>query len=208
MTGFSLGLIGMNGNCVEIIEAISENYLVCGIFDEDTNYKDTTFEHIPILPTNRIKDFPDAQFLLLVGSQTSIAKRPGILERLGLPRERFAKFIHSSASVSAFARLGCGTVVYEGALITSNAQIGDHVLILPRSIIHHDVTIGDHSIIGSGVIIAGGVRIGNGCYVGSGAAIKNGISVGDGAVIGMGSVVVHDVAAGRVVAGNPARPIR
>ncbi|MNN76015.1 2,3,4,5-tetrahydropyridine-2,6-dicarboxylate N-acetyltransferase [compost metagenome] len=50
-------------------------------------------------------------------------------------------------------------------------------------------------------------------YIGTGAIIKQGtperpILIGKGAVIGMGAVVTKSVAAGSVVVGNPAKPLR
>jgi acetyltransferase-like isoleucine patch superfamily enzyme len=48
----------------------------------------------------------------------------------------------------------------------------------------------------------------HGATLGSGAVISGGIRIGRRALIGAGAVVTHDVEAGRVVAGNPARPIR
>jgi maltose O-acetyltransferase len=50
------------------------------------------------------------------------------------------------------------------------------------------------------------VRIGKDVWIGGGAIILPGVTIGDGAVIGAGSVVTRDVAAGQIVAGNPARP--
>lgn len=50
-------------------------------------------------------------------------------------------------------------------------------------------------------------RLGRGAIVGANATVLPGVLVGAGAVVGAGSVVVKDVAAGTVVAGNPARPI-
>jgi maltose O-acetyltransferase len=51
------------------------------------------------------------------------------------------------------------------------------------------------------------VRIGRHVWIGGGAIILPGVTIGDGAVIGAGSVVTRDVAAGMIVAGNPARVI-
>lgn len=52
------------------------------------------------------------------------------------------------------------------------------------------------------------VAIGRDVYIGAGSIILPGVTIGDGAIVGAGSVVRHHVAAGTVVAGNPARAIR
>lgn len=52
------------------------------------------------------------------------------------------------------------------------------------------------------------VRIGDGVWVGERAFILKGVTVGDGAVVAAGSVVTKDVAAGTIVAGNPARLVK
>ena len=44
--------------------------------------------------------------------------------------------------------------------------------------------------------------------IGSGAVILCGVEIGEEATVGAGAVVTRDVAAGAVVAGNPARPLR
>ncbi len=51
------------------------------------------------------------------------------------------------------------------------------------------------------------VRIGDHVLIGTGAIILKGVTIGDGAVVAAGSVVSRDVAAGTIVAGNPAKPV-
>ena len=46
--------------------------------------------------------------------------------------------IHTSASVSRFAKLGAGTVVLQGAVVGSAAQIGSSCILNPRSSVDHD----------------------------------------------------------------------
>jgi putative colanic acid biosynthesis acetyltransferase WcaF len=55
--------------------------------------------------------------------------------------------------------------------------------------------------------MTGPVIIGENAWVAAEAYIGPGVTLGAGAVAGARAVVVSDVPAGRVVVGNPARPI-
>jgi acetyltransferase-like isoleucine patch superfamily enzyme len=54
----------------------------------------------------------------------------------------------------------------------------------------------------------GRVKIGNRCWIGAHVTILADVELGDGCVVGAGSVVTRSIAAGDIVAGVPAKPLR
>ncbi len=57
-------------------------------------------------------------------------------------------------------------------------------------------------------IAARPVRIGSRCWLGFSSVVMKGVTIGDDAIVAAAAVVTSDVAAGSVVAGNPARRVR
>jgi sugar O-acyltransferase (sialic acid O-acetyltransferase NeuD family) len=200
-------LIGLGGNTLEILETVQSRFAVAAILSDDPGHGGG-FKGIPVATLARAREFGDATYLFLIGSEKSFPRRQQMIDALGIAEDRYASIFHARASVSGYAKLGHGTVLYAGVVVTSNAVMGNHVMVLPNSVIHHDAMIGACSIIGSNVTIAGSVTVGRGCYIGSASSIRNGITIGDGALIGMAANVVRDVPPGAVMVGNPARQIR
>jgi UDP-3-O-[3-hydroxymyristoyl] glucosamine N-acyltransferase len=74
--------------------------------------------------------------------------------------------------------------------------------------IAHNVVVGKHCIICAQVGISGSTVIGNNVTIAGQAAFVGHIRVGDGVTIGARSGVSKDIAAGEVVWGTPAVPMR
>ena len=110
------------------------------------------------------------------------------------------------------ARIGASCKIQSHAFICDGVEIGDEVFVGHGAIFINDKSpratseagllqteadwellptiVERRAALGSGVVILGGVRI------------------GEGALVGAGAVVTSDVAAGEVVVGNPARPLK
>jgi sugar O-acyltransferase (sialic acid O-acetyltransferase NeuD family) len=206
--GTDLVIFPFNGNGREALDCLGSTYRFVGFIDDVPEKQGTDRYGHRVMPRETLAEFPDAQMLAVPGSPTTYRARRDVIRGLGIPDERFATVIHPAAHVSTRATIGRNVLIMAGVVVTSDARIGDHVCVLPNSVIHHDAVIGACSLIGANVTIAGGAVIGENCYIGSGSSLMNGVRVGDEALIGLGSNVIRHVAAGRVVAGNPARVLR
>jgi acetyltransferase-like isoleucine patch superfamily enzyme len=106
-------------------------------------------------------------------------------------------------------------------------EIGDHLAMTGGTICATEcITIGHHVTVGANTTIIDSdfhplqprarlqepsvakrapIQIGNDVFIGMQSLILKGVTLGDGCVVGAGSVVTRDVAAGVIVAGNPAQ---
>ncbi|MFY7880417.1 MAG: hypothetical protein ACOVP6_10125 [Lacibacter sp.] len=194
-----------NGNGIEALDCIQDQYDFIGFIDDTPGKIGMSAIGYPVYDRSAISKYKDVKVLAVPGSPTSFLTRKSLIDELGLPNDRFARVIHSNASVSGLSVIGINTLVMAGVVLTSNCKIGNHVCILPNTTIHHDSIIEDYSLIGSGVTIAGNVTINSNCYIGSGTNIINGIQIGKQTIIGLGSNVLNGFPDNSKVYGNPAK---
>lgn len=116
-------------------------------------------------------------------------------------------FIHESAAVGSYVKIGKGTVICPFCRISNDCEIGDHVLVNGGSGIGHDASVGSYSSLLGSVSVNGNARVGEGVTFGAGSMVYPGKVIGDWAKIGLGSVVLKNVRAGATMFGNPAKRI-
>jgi sugar O-acyltransferase (sialic acid O-acetyltransferase NeuD family) len=202
-------LFPCNGNAVEALDCLCDDFRAVGFIDDDPKKMGTIVLGLPVWDRRAITDFPSARILAVPGSPRSFTRRAEHIASLGIARERFATLVHPRAMVSRNATIGANVLIMAGTVITSNAHVEDHVLVLPNSVIHHDSRIGSYTILGAGVLVAGNVDIGERCYVGGGARFRDNITVAAETLIGLGATVVRSIdEPGGIWVGHPARCTR
>jgi sugar O-acyltransferase (sialic acid O-acetyltransferase NeuD family) len=213
--GGQLVVVGAGGFGRETVEAVramndgGASWQLMGYLDDNPLLQAKQIDGIPVLGgITEAKNLPDASFVVCTGRPDNYASRPVIVDRLGLPADRYATIVHPAATVSSSSRVGPGSVLLANVVLTAAVIIGSHVAVMPHVTITHDDIVEDFATIASGVCLGGHVRIGQGAYLGAGALVREGRAVGKRAMVGMGSVVLTDVPEEQVWIGVPARYLR
>ncbi len=194
---------------VRALNAVGARWRLAGYLDDDPARHGTVIDGVAVLGgTEELGNMPDVSVVVAVGRPDNYLSRPRIVERLGIPPERYATILHPSASVSSTSRVGPGTVLLAQTVLTAAVTVGSHVAIMPHVILTHDDVIGDFATMASGACLGGHVQVGRCAYVGAGALVRERCGIGSGALVGMGAVVTRDIPPNEVWAGIPARYIR
>jgi sugar O-acyltransferase (sialic acid O-acetyltransferase NeuD family) len=210
-----LVLIGAGGfarETAQAVNALNQNgvaWRLLGYLDDDPALHGQVIDGTVVLGgRDRIRELPDAMFVVCTGRPGNYVSRLKIVGDLGLPPERYATIVHPTAAVSFSSSVGPGTVLLAHVTLTAAVVVGAHVAVMPHVTLTHDDIVEDFVTIASGVCLGGGARVRTGAYLGAGALIAENRTVGAFSLIGMGAVVTHDVPAAEVWAGVPARRLR
>lgn len=215
MTATPLLIVGAGGLAREVLSAVtaansvSPRWNVLGFCDDNPAMHGADLDGRPVLgPVDLVHDHPDAAVVVCTASARNHASRKRVVERLGLPAERYATVVHPSAAIAHGTELGRGSMLLAFVTITAPQVVGAHVVAMPQTIFTHDDRVGDYVTFASRVSLSGGVTVGETAYLGNGALVREGLTIGAGALLGMGAVVLDDVPPYEVWVGNPARRLR
>ena len=194
-----------------ILESVElkEEWNPIGFVDDHPAVKGKTSCGVSVLGGCEVlKQYPDALVLAVPARPECHLKRKSIIEKLNLPKERFATVVHPSTVVAPDACIGHNTLVMPNSFISTNVKLGNHCVVLSNSVISHDSVVEDYCCLGVHVTISGTVQIEEECFIGSGVNIREGLTIGTKSFIGLGANVLKNVDSKSVVVGNPAKKIR
>ena len=212
-----LVIFGAGGNSLGVIDAIAAinaqdparpRYRIEGILDDIPENLGRTLLGCKVIgPIEDAPKLDGCRFVNGISSVASFRLIPEVIRRSGAAAGDFETIVHPRATVAQSARIGRGAVVLAGSVLCPESTIGDHVIILQNTSVNHHTRVGDFTTLSAGVTLLGYIEVGRNAFIGGGSTIAPRVRVGEAALVGMGSVVIRDVAAGKVVAGNPAREI-
>lgn len=194
-------LFGASGHGKVLADVlISSKIAIATILDDDPAQKNIL--GIPVIPRAAYVPTAIDQVIIAIGNN---AVRKRVVEKNAF--SYFTAFA-PSATISAFAEIGEGTVVMPQAVINAGVKIGKHGIINSGSVVEHDCVLGDYVHISPKAALAGQVTVGEGTHIGIGASIIQGLHIGKWVTIGAGAVIIRDVPDYAVVVGNPGRIIK
>lgn len=163
-----------------------------------------SYDSIPILTRDRAAELGAVEYFLAISDPAARRRLSAELDELGWTARQY---IHESTMLGINLSIGRGTMIFPRCSISSDTIIGDHVLVNGGTSIGHDSVIGSYTALLGGISVNGNVTVGESALIGAGAIIYPGRKIGNGATVGMGAVVFRDVAPGKTVYGNPAKPL-
>ncbi|MCQ4246370.1 acetyltransferase [Stutzerimonas decontaminans] len=144
-------------------------------------------------------------FIVAIGSNRIRLEK---LLQLRAAGGRMATLVHPAATVSRYANIEEGTVIFAGAVVNASTHIKLGSILNTACSVDHDCVIGRAVHISPGARLAGGVHIGDESWVGIGASVRQLVAIGQRVMVGAGAAVVGDIPDDVMVAGVPAKRLR
>lgn len=126
-----------------------------------------------------------------------VARNPGV---------NWMTFIHSSAFVSSYAKLGRGCVLTPQTIAAGDCVLEDFVFFNTNASVGHDTTIRSYASLMPNSEVCGWCDVGEDCFIGINATVLPHITLVAGVKVSAGAVVRRNIMNAVTVYGDPAKP--
>ena len=160
------------------INRIKSTYLIRAILDDDRQLHGKSFEGTPVVgPLAAHERFPDARFVMGIGSYKTRLLRHSIIERLGMGDDRYETLISPGAKIFPTAQIGPGCIVHYGAIISADTVMEPFAQVLSNSLVGADNRLCRGSLLASLVSTAADVTVGHYAHLGASSAVAGGLTI-------------------------------
>jgi acetyltransferase EpsM len=192
----------------DLLDDINENnntIKVIAILDDNCSLHESQVMGVPVVGGLELaSSYPDdTKFIFAIGSAENRLSRKGILQKVGVPSERFINVVHPSAKVYSTVNLGYGCIILPNVVINHHTVIGDFCVISANVTIACRCLFGEGVLLGPNSVVLESSKVGPCSYIGAGSVVSQYGEIGPGGFIGIGSVVLKPVLPGHFVMGNP-----
>lgn len=188
---------------------------------------------LDVAPGEELLVFPTgAGTTLLVGEWARVQE---VMQReAGRIRYHHVESDRRNSAVPLLDIKGVNARIEPGAVIRDHVEIGERVIVMMGAVINIGAIVGAGTMVDMNAVVGARAIVGRDCHIGAGAVLAGvleppsaqpvviedevlvganavvleGCRVGKGSVVAAGAVVTQDVAAGVVVAGQPARVVK
>lgn len=201
-------IFGSSGHARSIAEILEMlNYEIIGFID---SYKPKGAKVLNYITIGNEEDLADCENKFgtnnIVIGVGDIQGRTKVFEKIRKinPNIIFPAIISPKATVSKYARIGEGTVIFSNTFINVECKIGKFCVINSASVVEHNTEICDFCTISPAVNIGGDVTIHECSFIGSSATIIQKRKIGNRVVIGAGAIVTINIPDNVLAVGIPA----
>ena len=199
-----LGIIGAGGHGKVVADAAELAGWDSVVFFDDTWPDRHSNQAWPIVGNLKMLLMDWSNFDGIIVAIGDNSRRLLWTKKLITQQAPLVSIVHPASTVSRYAKLGSGVVVYAGAIINPGANIGLATIINTGASVDHDCHLGESVHISPGAHLAGGVVVGDCSWIGIGASVRQNIVIGPYVTVGAGAAVVSDIRNGITVIGVPA----
>lgn len=207
-------IIGAAGDGAVLAQTIRDiarsdpNVELLGFLD-DSKAEGTLFCNAPIMGPLLSWQYLDesVQFIPALHKVKQMYSRKKLIEKLGIPDNRWATIIHPNTVIADDVEVGLGVFIASFVTVQPGAKIHNFVSVRAGANIGHDSNVGDYCYIGPNATLCGHSEMACGAHLGPNAVVTDGLRLHEFSVIAASSLVTKTVHAFDVVLGNPARKV-